>query len=79
MDLKALWQNATPAQKKKLADDCGTTVGTLHQAAHAYRTGGVPALSPELARSLEKATGGRLRRGSLCRSCGACDLAQKTE
>jgi len=74
MDLKTLWQNATPEQKKRLAADCGTTVGTLHQAAHAYRTDGKPSLSPELARALEIATGGRLRRADLCRSCGACDL-----
>lgn len=64
-----------------LAERAGTSLAVLRQIAGAYRTGGVPSTTPEVARAIEKATekvtpGDVVQREHLCRACGACELAK---
>jgi DNA-binding transcriptional regulator YdaS (Cro superfamily) len=69
------WLSLDPSQKRALAELCGTSVGSLHQAAHAYRTAGELTLSPELARDIELALGGTIRREQMCPACAKCEYA----
>lgn len=73
--LLKLWLSLDSGQKRELADACGTSVGSLHQAAHAYRTAGELTLSPELARVVEIALGGTIKREQMCPACGKCEYA----
>jgi len=75
--LLKLWLSLSPDQKRELADACGTSVGSLHQAAHAYRTAGELTLSPELARVVELALGGAVKREQMCPACGKCEYVAK--
>jgi hypothetical protein len=59
-----------------LAKNAGTTVGTLRQIAGGYRTDGKVSTTPELARRIEIASKGELRRENLCVACGKCELAK---
>lgn len=74
--LKDWWTRATPEQKRKMADEVGTTVATLHQMAGAYRTKGQVSVSPLMAAKIERASGGAIKREQLCRACGQCELAE---
>ena len=69
------WRKAAPAEKQALAGNCDTTVPALHQMAHAYRTEGVLALSPEMARKVEAALP-QIKREQSCLACRKCDLAK---
>lgn len=81
------WSAATPAQKRRLARLAKTTVGSLHQLAGSYRTGGVLHASPELARRIEIAADKiagfsidklpMIRRVDLCPACRRCEFARK--
>ena len=75
--MRRWWGKATPAQKRTLAKLAKTTVGTLHQLAGGYRTRGVVRASPELARRIEIASGGELRRVDLCPACRQCEFAKR--
>lgn len=75
--LLTLWLSMSPDQKRDLAAACGSTVGALHQAAHAYRTAGALTLSPELARTIEIALDGAVKREQMCPACTKCEYAVK--
>lgn len=74
--LKDWWDKATSEDKRKLAEDMGTTYGALHQMAGAYRTAGQVSLSPAVAAKIERSTNGEIRREDLCTVCRQCELAQ---
>ncbi len=72
---------ATIPQREQLIKLAGTTKGSLHQAAKAYRTGGALRITPDLAMRLEKASlkidvSPHLRREDLSPACSKCDLAK---
>jgi len=71
------WNAASPEQKKRLARRASTTVSSLHQLAGSYRTKGKLHASPELARRIEIASRGALKRTELCPACGRCELAKR--
>lgn len=82
-DLRAWMSSASPAEKEKLAVLAKTTLGTLRQAAGAYRTGGVLRVEPDLARRIELATAKMardglpaLRRERLALACAHCEFAK---
>lgn len=82
--LKNWMDRATPEQKKQLAAMANTTLGALRQAAGAWRTDGVPSLTPEFARRIELAAANikdpelpKLRREQLCIACSNCEYAKK--
>lgn len=73
------WQQATPEQKRVLAELSGTTVAAMHQAAHAYRSDGQLRITPEFAARIERASAQLeglplLRREDLSPTCAACEL-----
>jgi hypothetical protein len=74
---KTWMQESTAEEKRALAAAAGTTYDNLYQMAKAYRTGGKVSVTPDMARRLEKASKGALRREDLCPACGRCDLAEK--
>lgn len=74
---------ATAAEKVRLATKAKTTVGSLRQAAGAYRTGRLN-VTPTMARNIEKAAASlpnktlpTLKREDLCIECSKCDLIKK--
>ena len=69
--------DATPEAKAVLAAAAGTSVASLRQMAHGYRTNGYVRLTPEMARKIELASNGQFRREHLCPACGRCELAAK--
>ncbi len=81
--LQAWYKTATPEQKRLLAEHAGTTPGTLRQIVGAWRTGGIPRTTPEMAIAIERAATelciipyeGRIRREDLCAACNGCDYA----
>lgn len=66
---------ASPADKRALAVAVHTSTESLHQMSKAYRTGGKLRITPDMARKLEIASKGALRREDLCPACGRCELA----
>jgi len=71
------WTSASPEDKKALAEAAGTTVPALHQSAHAYRSSGELSLSPELARRIEIALNGAVKREQMCPACSRCEYVSK--
>lgn len=71
------WSAATPEQRRDLAVTVGSTEESLRQTAHAYRTNGRLALTPELARKIDLALDGEVRREEMCPACGRCEYAQQ--
>jgi len=74
---------ATPAERRALALAAGTSYGSLHQMAGAYKRGGVLAVSAEMARRLEQASAPLerpglpvLRREELSPACAQCEFAR---
>lgn len=74
---------ATRDDLDKLAKLAKTTVGTIRQLSGAYRTGGVPSATPELARRLDIASQKMARadlppiaREELCPACSECEYAK---
>lgn len=80
--LKVWMQRATPAEKQALAEVAGIpSVASLHQMAGAYRTGGQPHITSEIAGRLEQASRLFEHLPPLCRedlspACAQCDLAK---
>ena len=70
-DLGILMGSLSPDSKKRIAAKAKTSVATLRQ----YTTG-VRNVSAEKAALIEKASGGAIRRETLCKACGACELAK---
>lgn len=66
----------TPAQREDFAAACGTTSETLRLAAHGYKTNGQVSVGADMARRIEHASGGTVRREEICAACSACDLAK---
>lgn len=62
----------TDEQKVKFAAKAGSTVASIRLAAHAYKTKGVLAVTPELAARLEWASDGALTRCTLSKVCSEC-------
>lgn len=82
--LNTWMQKATSKERTRLAELAFTTLGTLQQIAGGYRTEGLAATKPELARNLEEASIKLVRVGlapmkreDLCPACGKCDLAEE--
>lgn len=71
------WSSASSDEKKWLADEVGSTVGSLHQIAHAYRTHGQLSLTPDLARSIERALAGKIKREQMCPACSRCEYVSR--
>lgn len=87
MNQLRLWMDAASADEKRaLAELAGTTVGTLHQIAGGYRTGGSAAIRPRLAKKIEQAVTllGKsnkhlpaVLRTDLAPECRECEFAQR--
>lgn len=73
------WRGADADERHDVAQAAEMTPEVLRQAAHAYRTDGAPALSPDAARRVEHALGGRVLRSELCPACGRCEFAPKAK
>lgn len=71
------WLKMSPDEKRVLAEDTGSTVNSLHQIAHAYRTAGELVVSPDMAKRIEIATGGAVLREEMCPACGACEFVKR--
>ena len=70
-DLGTLMGGLSPAGKQRIAKKANTSVGTLRQYATGRRN-----VSAEKAALIEKASAGTIKRETLCKACGACDLAK---
>ena len=70
------WRKATADEKKAVAAECSTTVESIHQMAHAYRTNGVPTLGAGMAVAIDHATGGAVPRKTTCQACAACEYVK---
>ena len=75
---------ATLDEKNELYKRTGITRRTMHQMAHAYKSGGELRLAPETARKIEKASTvlvrqglPALRREDLSPSCSGCEYAAR--
>ena len=75
--LRRWMDKATPAQKKRLAREARTTLGTLYQIAGSYRTDGVPRVEADLAGRIARATGYVIRREELSPACAKCEYAKR--
>lgn len=80
--LNTWMQRATPEEKKALAEAAGIpSLGSLHQMAKAYRTGGELHITAEIAGRLEQASRQFPHLPPLCReemspACSGCELAK---
>jgi hypothetical protein len=80
--LRVWMQRATPAEKEALAKAAGIpSVASLHQMAGAYRTGGRPHITSEIAGRIEQASRLFEHLPPLCRedlspACSQCELAK---
>lgn len=84
--LKMWMAEASPAEKAALAELADTTLGSLHQIAGGYRTGGPASVRAGLARKLERAAFllsksnknlPQLLRTDLSSECRECEFAQR--
>lgn len=70
------WQAATPEQKQDLAAATGSTVPSLHQMAHSYRTAGGLNLTAGMAVKIDQALKGAVSRKVMSPACAACEFSR---
>lgn len=67
---------ANTKEKQRLARRARTSIGMLYYVAGGYRRKGRVDANPALARRIEIALDGAVRREQLCAACGRCELAK---
>ncbi len=60
------------AERITTASAVGVSTETLRQMIMAYRTGGQPSVSPDVAQRIEKALG--VKRETICGTCASCTI-----